>query len=204
MRTHGWRGDPPADDIEARDRIIDALVRCVERFGPRKTSLTDVAEDLGVTRATIYRYYRNIEDLRMAAMVVAATDFQARIIERVTPLADPAEIMVEVMAYAVESLTAEQQAGFLGTLGLSGTLGHDVLSPSVRAGTKNFLLALPVDWPRLGYDDEGMDGLVEFILRLISSYIAVPERDRPDSRRFLRRWVVPGLVAAAPDPAPTR
>ncbi|MEU5875916.1 helix-turn-helix domain-containing protein [Spirillospora sp. NPDC047279] len=63
MRTRGWRGRPPRTDDEARARIIEATTRCVERFGPHKTGLTDVAEELGVTRATVYRYFGTIEEL---------------------------------------------------------------------------------------------------------------------------------------------
>src|SRR5690242_3990748 len=49
MRTRGWQGDPPLTDDEARARILDAAKRCVERFGPSKTRLADVANELGVT-----------------------------------------------------------------------------------------------------------------------------------------------------------
>ena len=34
MRNRGWRGDPPADDVEARERIIAAAMRCIDRHGP--------------------------------------------------------------------------------------------------------------------------------------------------------------------------
>src|SRR6516162_4950893 len=63
---HGWRGDPPGSEAEARDRIVGAAVRCVDRYGPGKTGLSDVADELGVTRQTVYRYFAGTDDLLAA------------------------------------------------------------------------------------------------------------------------------------------
>lgn len=41
----------------ARDRIIDAVLVCVERVGLRGFALEDVAAEAGVSRATIYRHF---------------------------------------------------------------------------------------------------------------------------------------------------
>ena len=62
--SQGWRGTPPADDAEARKRSI-------ERRGPRRTSLSDIAADLGVTRPTVYRYFATTDALFSAAAEVA-------------------------------------------------------------------------------------------------------------------------------------
>jgi len=42
---HGWRGDPPRSETEARKRIVGAAMRCVDRYGPAKTGLSDVAHE---------------------------------------------------------------------------------------------------------------------------------------------------------------
>lgn len=79
MGRKGWGGAPPADDAEARKRIVDAAVDRIERRGPRATTLSDIANDLGITRPTIYRYYDSIDDLLAAAAVLgsARTDSTA-------------------------------------------------------------------------------------------------------------------------------
>ena len=64
---HGWRGDPPGSEAEARERIVGAAMRCVDRYGPEKTGLSDVAHELGVTRQTVYRYVTGTDDLLAAA-----------------------------------------------------------------------------------------------------------------------------------------
>jgi AcrR family transcriptional regulator len=85
MRAHGWGGDPPADAEQARARIVAATVRCIERFGPQKTHLADVATELGVTRQTVYRYFTTTEDLLAATAVDAAGVF----LDRVSSTAPP-------------------------------------------------------------------------------------------------------------------
>lgn len=197
MRTHGWRGNPPRDDAEARQRIIEAMVRCVDRHGARKTGFTQVAEDLGVTRATIYRYYRNIEDLMRATGLATAADFEARMVAGIASLTDPADILVEVLARAAEQLPVEPYVGMLLATGRTGNLGPDILSPGVQEEMKSFLLRLNIDWPSLGYDEEELGGLSEFLLRMLYSYLAVPDAAVGDPRPFLRRWLAPGLLAAA-------
>lgn len=47
--------DVPAAD--ARERIMAAAVRCVERTGVRRLSVEHVAAEAGLSRTTIYRYF---------------------------------------------------------------------------------------------------------------------------------------------------
>jgi len=198
MRTHGWRGDPPKSDEEARQRIIEATARCVDRYGARKTGLTDVAEELGVTRATIYRYYRNIEDLIKATSLAAADEFTDRLIAHVAPLTEPADILVEVLAFTIERIPVEPYVGLLIAMGRSASFGAEMLSPIAIRLTHELLERLPIDWTAHGYDDAELGGLAEFLLRLLHSYIPDPSNRRPagDPRPFLRRWLVPAFEAA--------
>ncbi|TDD91762.1 TetR/AcrR family transcriptional regulator [Actinomadura darangshiensis] len=197
MRTHGWQGDPPRDDDEARRRIIEALIRCVDRYGARKTGFTQVAEELGVTRATVYRYYRNIDELMKAAGFAAATEFGTRIAAGIGPLADPAETLVEVLARAVEQLPRDPQVGMIFATGRAVGFGPDILSAGALDEMKVFLSRLDIDWAAFGYDDEELAGLAEFFMRLLYSYLSVPEATGDDPRPFLRRWLAPAVLAKA-------
>ncbi|MBE1536683.1 TetR/AcrR family transcriptional regulator [Actinomadura algeriensis] len=195
MRTHGWRGDPPRDDDEARRRIIEAMIRCVSRHGARKVGFTQVAEDLGVTRATVYRYYRNLDELMEATGIAAAGEFEARMAAQVDSLTGPAEILVEVFARAVEELPREPYVGMQLATGHTIGLASAILSDVALAEMKTFLTRLKIDWAALGYDDAELAGLAEFFMRMLLSFLAAPEATRADPRPFLRRWLVPGLMS---------
>lgn len=49
---------PPAD----LDPVLDAVERCLTRYGLRRTSMTDIAREMGVARTTLYRQVSSIED----------------------------------------------------------------------------------------------------------------------------------------------
>lgn len=66
----------PESDAELspqRERIIDAAERCFERWGAAKTSIDDVANEAGMSRATVYRYIRNRSEL-ITALGIRAWD----------------------------------------------------------------------------------------------------------------------------------
>ena len=50
----------PAD---IRLKIIDAAVRCFERYGPQRTSMNDIADEAGISRRTLYRIFGDRSDL---------------------------------------------------------------------------------------------------------------------------------------------
>ncbi len=58
-----------------REQLLDALERCFDRFGIRKTTLADVAEEAGVSRTTIYRYFPDRQAL-IDQVVLRNIDYQ--------------------------------------------------------------------------------------------------------------------------------
>ncbi|MFD2615906.1 TetR family transcriptional regulator [Terrilactibacillus laevilacticus] len=52
--------------ILSKSEILDAAEKTLRRFGPDKTSVTDVAKELGISHGTIYRHYPSKEKLREA------------------------------------------------------------------------------------------------------------------------------------------
>ncbi len=81
MRSHGWSGKPPADAAEARERILAATRTRLTAAGT--TSISEIADDLGVTRQTVYRHFPTTEDLLDAASLDAANDLQEQLIAHV-------------------------------------------------------------------------------------------------------------------------
>lgn len=204
VRTHGWRGSLPRDTDEARERIIDAAMRCIDRYGPQKTGLTDVAAELGVTRQTVYRYFPGTEELFVAVGHAATDSFLDQLAVHLAGVDDPAELVVEGMAYTLERLPHERYLGLLLVTGRAAAFARDVTSPVAFEFGRAMLARLPVDWGAIGYDDADLDGLVEITLRILQSLVADPgprPRDGEQLRAFLHRWVAP---AVRPAPSPKR
>ena len=49
--------------VDPRDRILAAAERCIERHGIRKTTMEDVASEVGMSRPGVYRYFADRDDL---------------------------------------------------------------------------------------------------------------------------------------------
>ena len=195
MGRKGWAGSPPADDAEARKRIVDTTLRLVDRRGAADTTLSQVADVLGITRRTVYRYFGSTEELFSVVAEVALGSFVAQI-EAVTADLDVTGQLVEVVAYIIERLPREPQLALLLANDRSNLFSRSMLAPAVIARCRTILQHTHIDWAALGYSEKEIDELVEFLLRIIQSMVIAPldpSRSGAELRAFLRRWVAPAI-----------
>ena len=61
----GSRSQPTVDAStdDARERILAAAERCIDRHGIRKTTMDDIASEVGLSRPSVYRYFADRDDL---------------------------------------------------------------------------------------------------------------------------------------------
>jgi AcrR family transcriptional regulator len=204
VRTHGWAGDPPASDEEAIERILAAARHCLDECGP-ETSIMLVAESLGVTRQTIYRYFASTEALLTSVAFAAVADFLDRLAEHVAPYADPSEAILEGIAYGLEQVPSERYLNALLLSGKVATFAKGVTSETAMAFGRSILQRFPIDWAKLGYDDARLDDLTEYLLRLLQSFILDPgetPRRGAELRRFLSLCItLPGPIPSSSGPS---
>jgi AcrR family transcriptional regulator len=197
MGRKGWAGSPPADDDEARKRIIDATLHSIERRGHAQTTVSDIADLLGVTRRTVYRYFATTEELFAAVADVALRGFVAQI-QTITADMDVTEQLIEVVAHIIERLPDEPLLALLLANDRSNQFSRRMLAPDEIARCRAILQHTHIDWAALGYDEHTLDELVEFLLRIIQSMViapAEPPRSSAELRAYLRRWIGPALNA---------
>lgn len=72
---------PPRPSADL-DRVLDATERCLARYGLRRTSMTDIARELGVARTTLYRQVSSMDE---ALALVGSREFY-RFLDRLTDL----------------------------------------------------------------------------------------------------------------------
>jgi AcrR family transcriptional regulator len=196
MRTHGWGGDTPANDEEAIDRILDAAGGSIEERGAN-IRITDIARALGVSRQTVYNYFPNTIALVTAAATRSGTRFTNRLSEHLKGITDPVDALVESLSFTLEWLPSDKNFQLI--------LSHDF--PSASAGitsdlaiqfSHGVLQGLDVDWADLGLDDQALDFLAEYLLRITQSFMIDPGRPPRVGtalREHLRRWIAPIVEA---------
>lgn len=198
MARHGWGGRPPADEDEARRRILDATERLVDRHGVAKTTLSDVAAELGVTRQTVYRHVGSINEILGELGTRGAEAFVDRLVAHLAGSRSPAEAVVEGMLFCLRTVPHDPRLNLLLRLGDTATLSRAATSPGTVAYGAAMLRRFPVDWAAAGVTEDDLDGLAEMILRLLISLLDAPDaaepRPEPEIRALLERWLVPALT----------
>ncbi len=199
MRSHGWGGQPPANADEARSRILTATRQRLAVAGTTGTS--EIAEILGVTRQTVYRYFPTTDDLVDAAALEAIAELVDQLADHVrahleTAGPDPAEAVVEVVAYVYENLREDPALNRLIAPGrISSTVAGLTAPSSIALGGK-LLAGFGIDWSDVGLAESDQLELVEHLLRTLQSFVldpGEPPRTGDELRAYLRRWVAPAL-----------
>jgi AcrR family transcriptional regulator len=201
-----WGDEAPADSSAARERLVDAAERCIDRFGLAKTTLEDVAAEASVSRATIYRYFGNRDELMLEVLLRALErSFDSDLDDFVAHAATVDELgdaVVDAAAYLLATIRANPMLQVL--------LRQDGASvaATVAGASKAFFDAIADDL-RPYLEPAQQAGLLrpeldlaeasEWILRAILSLLTVEgpiARTPDDERRFLATFLVPALVPA--------
>ena len=184
----------------ARDRLLDAADRCLRTTGIRRTTVGQIAEDAGVSRAWLYRLFPDKTTLIGAALVRGDESFwaQARAqVEAATSLADqvaaavtfsrskrPGALVLQLQESEPEALAAVVGSGIRQVLPGMASFWH----PYVEAAQVRGEVRLDIEVP----------SAAEWILRMVLSLVTVPgdvvDIDDPQEvRDFLRAFLVAGL-----------
>ncbi|TSE00089.1 TetR/AcrR family transcriptional regulator [Skermania sp. ID1734] len=194
-RRRGWNGNPPETDEEASRRIVTAAVDLIRQTGSA-ISIADVAESLGVIRQTVYRYFPTADALLRAAAIASVDGFLDRLEDHVHGINDPAEAMTEGVIFTLAEVRRIPHLGILLTGAYPNVHPDGLLSPEAQAFGMTMIRRFDVDWARYGYDDVGLQELVEYVLRTMQSFFISPgDRSDDELRSYLHRWMGASILA---------
>jgi AcrR family transcriptional regulator len=181
------------------DRIVEATLRCVARWGLGKTTLEDVAREAGVSRATVYRIVPGGKDsLLELVSAVELNRFFVSLHDAVRGLDTLEDTIVMGVVTAARHLEHHGALKFMlehepeHILPLFAFTNLDRILTNVRA------FAAPYLEPWLG-DDAGRGA--EWVARIVLSYCCAPSpeydlTDAESARRLVRTFVMPSLSSS--------
>jgi AcrR family transcriptional regulator len=193
MKRSSWAGIPPADEKEARLRIMDAAVRCVQRHGLQKTSIGNIAAEAGVTRPTVYAYFDGRDRVLQAAMLHAARDLAERLAEHVRGFTDPREQVVENLLFCLREFSRYPSLALLLTPGANDLGATSAISKQGMQIARRGLEPLLENCPWL---DEEEDEIAELMVRSFLSLLTLAgpkRRTEKEVRALLHRRLVPAI-----------
>jgi AcrR family transcriptional regulator len=99
--ARGQPAEPTVGDV-ARERILAATERCVDRYGLRKTTIDDVACEVGLSRPSIYRYFVDRDDLLIELITRHARALIKRTHRATSRQSSPSDQLIESILYIGE------------------------------------------------------------------------------------------------------
>ena len=187
-----WAGDSPLPGA-ARERLLEAAARCVARDGLPGLSMAALAEEAGVSRPTVYRYFPDRGAAIEATLFHAGRGLAASLAEQLRRHATPAQKAVEAMVFVLDEIPRDPVLGALwGATLLDAFAVAGITRPTAVSWARHALkdLVQAAGWSA----DEAVEA-VETMLRMLLSLLAAPEprRSQAELRGFLMRRLVPAL-----------
>ena len=190
-------------DHPARERYLDAAEACYTRFGLAKTTVEDVAQAAGVSRATVYREFRNRDELLLAVVEREAGRVAIEAELHLRRFDDVGSWIVEGMLFCLSEiprrpvlamLLAPEDVGRTSRLILTseqlGAIGADMLRPIFEPAHRAGLLRESVE----------LKTLMDWVLRVLMSYLTVPShlaRNQDEMRHLLSEMILPAVLKPA-------
>ena len=182
-------------------RIVDATLRCIARWGIGKTTLDDVAREASCSRATIYRLFPGGKDAVLEALTRTEVDRFFTGLAHTFDAADSLEdLLAAGMVFAARSLAGHQALQFVLAYEPEVVLPKVAFRQADRVLTAVSTFAAPYLAPHVGAEEAPR--VAEWVARLVLTYTLAPANgvdvgDEASARRLVRTYVLPALVATA-------
>ncbi|MGA9854957.1 MAG: TetR/AcrR family transcriptional regulator [Gammaproteobacteria bacterium] len=187
------------DDDEARRRLLDATGRCIIRRGSAQIRMTEVADEAGVARSTVYRYFRTRDDLVLGLLLSRVDAALETVVRSLRDPDDAAKCLPDLILKPIglvegsplnEALFSERSSAFITFLELSS---EQLLDASLR-----HLGPLLDRWRLTGqlHADLDVRETVRWMNAVALILLSPPWRTRPRAakRLFLTHYLVRALV----------
>lgn len=175
------------DDL-ATNRILDAASVLFARDGVGAVGMAEIAEAAGCSRATLYRYFPNRHELRVAFVHRAARRLGATIADDLGRTTDPAARLERAVLAALRGVRADPVlAAWFASDAVGATAGLAAASDVIETLAAGFLGDT---------GDRATREAARWVVRVVVSLLAMPGRDAADERRMVRRFLVPAVVTS--------
>ena len=92
---------------DARERILAAAGRCIVRRGDTQIRMAEVADDAGLVRSTVYRYFPTRDDLLLGLVLMRIDAALARLVRSLRWPDDPRRCIPRMVLVPVDSVDGD-------------------------------------------------------------------------------------------------
>ncbi len=198
MRSNDWGGNPPENVEQAKQKILNGAITCVERYGLSKTNIKRVAEEVGVTRQTVYRYFSSSDELLTAVSFFVGGGLMQKMIAHIGKFTSFEDKLIESVLFLVKTIPSDTYLNQYFSLSTDYSSNIEMVFSSssleyAYQAVKSMYSLEPISKQEAAW----LRGLSEHALRLVLALIITPTqsiRTRRSMRRYLDQWVRPLLI----------
>jgi AcrR family transcriptional regulator len=200
VRTPAQRFDPSGaftgKRAATRHRLMDACGAIIVRDGFEAVSMTSVAEEAGITRQTVYRYFPNAREVVRSTLMRGGRELLEGQLLVFTEEGDPRELLVEAIMAALRLI---ENNALLRTAWASRdypqTMLRSIFDPAFASRAVQGLAPIA---DQLGWNERETRENYEVIARTVMSFLTIPplaSLSEADLRSVLYRRLLPALGA---------
>lgn len=186
----------PEQPSAALDPYLDAAARCFARYGHSRTSVQDVANEMGYNRATVYKKVGTVEAMTQLLFAREVHRYLDTMGDRDWGVPGP-DTVVEILAVTVDYIRAHPVVAKILADEMDSTAG--VLAKNLGWLRDHFLagmttpMTVGMELGLLARRDP--TAVIEWIFRMLISLIVLPPVG--DIRETLRELFIPALTPGA-------
>jgi AcrR family transcriptional regulator len=196
VNKSAWKGKRPKDEEEAKQLLLEATLKLVKQAGDlKKVTISRVADAVGVTRRTVYRYFPSTDDLFLYTSAHVGGELLKKLYVHAVKFDSFEERVLETMVYMVKEIPKHPEIyrnfdvhTLSGGVNIDGALAKDALDYSY--------VMLRAVFP----EDEEMPEeawlreLAEHMVRLLFAVLVAPGprlRTQKKVRAYFQQWLIP-------------
>jgi len=187
--TAGWLSEDRADS--AVRHILDGAEAEFADHGVATTTMAAIARRAGCSRATVYAYFSNRHELRLAVVNRAAIRIADQVATATADLTDPDQRLVEAILGSVAAVRATPSLAYWFTPAEMAHV-HELSDSSEVIDAIISAFTGTLNGPA---DDQVLQ--TRWILRVIVSLLTMPGRDADEERALVERFVAPASTPSA-------
>lgn len=190
-----WSGNPPKSDEDAKNRLCMAALQCIKRLGLEKTTMSDIAREAGITRPTLYKHFKNIDELLYTAIDNEAFRFAESVVTHARTFSTIEDRTIETIIYVVEKLPNEPYLSLVLSQEVGSALRERAFSDEATEVFSQ-MTAEPLIEVCPELSDQGVE-ISEIMSRFAISMITFPGKfsnDIDSLRALIKRRLLPGLL----------
>jgi AcrR family transcriptional regulator len=174
---------------------MESSLKCIKQRGFEKTTMGDIAKEAGISRPTLYKYYKSKDEMFYGGIDLMALNFAEEVVKHSRKFESYEERVVEIIVFVVSELPKHEYLSLIFDTECSALLKERAFSAEE---TRLFseMTAEPLIELRPSIHKEGVE-ITEMMSRFAISIIMFPGvygNDKKELRRLIKKRLLPGLI----------